>query len=185
MGLGAVARTRLVAVVVAAAAGPLVALTLDQGSSARADTPPLSISVSGNELINGSGQVVQLRGIDRPGTEYACVDGYGYSNNPIDADDAAAIASWGINAVRIPINEDCWLGINGQPSRGRRRYRPDTSRRSSSYVTDLNADGIYAILDLHWTAPAERRRRPATVARRPLGRLLGPRWPERSSVTRP
>ena len=150
MGLGAVARTRLVAVVVAAAAGPLVALALDQGSTASADTTPLSISVSGNELVNGSGQVVQLRGIDRPGTEYACVDGYGYSNNPIDADDAAAIASWGINAVRIPINEDCWLGINKEPAYGTTAGYQQTIEQ---YVTDLNADGIYAILDLHWTAP--------------------------------
>ena len=30
---------------------------------------------------------------------------------------------------------------------------PATSRRFESFVSDLNAHGIYAILDLHWTAP--------------------------------
>ena len=41
----------------------------------------------------------------------------GASNTPAeDAATAAAIASWQMNAVRIPLNEDCWLGINGAPA---------------------------------------------------------------------
>jgi endoglucanase len=111
---------------------------------------PLSISVSGNHLVNGSGQTIRLLGVDRPGTEYACQQGWADSSGPIDPANAAAIAAWHADAVRIPLNEDCWLGINRQPSFGTRaRYR----HAVEAYVHDLNADGIYAILDLHWSAP--------------------------------
>jgi hypothetical protein len=113
---------------------------------------PLSISVVGNHFVNGAGQTIRLLGVNREGTEYACVNGTGYSVGPEDASDAAAIASWHANAVRIPINEDCWLGINGLPVYGTAAgYR----QMIESYVSALNAYGIYAILDLQWTAPGD------------------------------
>ncbi|HTX09567.1 MAG TPA: cellulase family glycosylhydrolase [Solirubrobacteraceae bacterium] len=112
--------------------------------------PPLAISVVGNHFVNGAGQTIRLLGVNREGTEYACVNGTGYSVGPEDAADAAAIASWHANADRIPINEDCWLGINGLPAYGTAGgYR----QMIESYVSALNADGVYAILDLQWTAP--------------------------------
>ena len=112
--------------------------------------PPLSISVVGNHFVNGAGQTIRLLGVNREGTEYACVNGTGYAVGPEDASDAAAIAAWHANAVRIPINEDCWLGINGLPAYG----TTDGYRQAiESYVAALNADGIYAILDLQWNAP--------------------------------
>jgi endoglucanase len=117
----------------------------------------LSIAISGNHFVNGSGETVQLVGVDRTSPEYACFYGYAYSNGPIDASDAAAIATWHANAVRIPLNEDCWLGINGQPSNADSPQPPLTQagyqQAVEQYVSDLNADGIYAILDLHWSAP--------------------------------
>ena len=112
--------------------------------------PPLSISVAGNHFVNGAGQTVRLLGVNREGTEYACEQGTGYSVGPEDASDAAAIASWQTNAVRIPINEDCWLGINGLPAYG---TADGYQQMIESYVSALNADSIYAILDLQWTAP--------------------------------
>jgi hypothetical protein len=54
-------------------------------------------------------------------------------------------------AVRIPLNEDCWLNTNlpgGDPYGG-----VGYQQEIESFVSDLNAHGIYAILDLHWTAP--------------------------------
>ena len=117
--------------------------------SAMAATP-LAISIVGNHFVNGAGQTIRLLGVNREGTEYACEQGTGYSVGPEDAGDAAAIASWHANADRIPINEDCWLGINGLPAYGTAAgYR----QMIESYVAALNADGIYAILDLQWTAP--------------------------------
>ena len=58
--------------------------------------------------------------------------------------------------MRVPLNEDCWLGINGQPnsSQGADPLTAAGYRQEiENYVADLNAHGLYAILDLHWTAP--------------------------------
>jgi hypothetical protein len=127
------------------------------GSPGRAATVPLSISIAGNHFVNGSGHTVRLLGVNHTSSEYACVDGYGYDDGHFDAADAAAIASWGADAVRIPLNEDCWLGINGQPDSNEGADPPLTQvgyqHEIKTYVNDLNAHGIYAILDLHWTAP--------------------------------
>ncbi len=122
-----------------------------------ASAGPLSIRVEGNHFVNGAGQTIRLLGVDRTTSEYGCVDGFGYNDGHYDAADAAAIASWNADAVRVPLNEDCWLGINGQPNSNEGAEPPLTvaGYRESieNYVADLNAHGLYAILDLHWTAP--------------------------------
>ncbi len=118
---------------------------------------PLSIAISGNQFVNGSGPPIRLLGVNHPSSEYACVDGFGYNDGHMDDADAAAVASWNANAVRIPLNEDCWLGINGQPSNsqdpGEDLTQAGYRQAVEDYVAALNAHGIYAILDLHWTAP--------------------------------
>jgi hypothetical protein len=115
----------------------------------RADETPLSIS--GNHFVNGSGETLQLVGVDRTSPEYACFYGYAYSNGPIDASDAGTIAAWHANAVRIPLNEDCWLGINGvKPRYSGANYR----RAIVNYVRLLHHYGMYAELSLMWGAPA-------------------------------
>jgi hypothetical protein len=110
----------------------------------------LSITVSGNHLINASGQTIRLLGVNRSGTEYACIQGWGLFDGPNDATSVAAMAAWRINAVRIPMNEDCWLNINGvNASYGGAPYQSAIK----SYVNLLHQYGLYAILDLHWNAP--------------------------------
>jgi hypothetical protein len=54
----------------------------------------------------------------------------------------------GNNVVRVPLNEDCWLGINGAA------YNSTAYQQAIRAFTDLivNTPGMYAILDLHWTA---------------------------------
>ncbi len=128
----------------------IAGVALGVATTGGADPVPLSISIVGNHFVNGSGQTIRLLGVDEPGTEYACYYGYGYGAD--DATQASAIASWHANAVRIPLNEDCWLGINGLPS-GTAQTADAYQQYVEDYVADLNADGIYAILDLHWTAP--------------------------------
>jgi endoglucanase len=73
-----------------------------------------------------------------------------FFDGPTDAASIAAIRSWNVNAVRVPLNEDCWLGINGvsAPYSGA-NYRAAIQ----SYVDLLLANGLYAIVDLHWNAP--------------------------------
>jgi endoglucanase len=152
--------SRAIAMPAAALAGAALAFTLATVAGSRPalattnPSVPLSIAIDGNHFVNGTGQTIRLLGVDRPGTEYACEEGWGDSDGDDTADaaaaDAAAIASWDATAVRVPLNEDCWLGINGQPSYGTASgYRQVVQR----YVADLGADGMYAILDLHWSAP--------------------------------
>jgi hypothetical protein len=140
----------------AALACATFALALTQLSSAAA-AAPLSIAVSGNHFVNGAGQTVRLLGVNHPSFEYACEQGYGYNDGHFDEADAAAVASWNASAVRVPLNEDCWLGINGEPSNSQGPQPPLTvagyRQAVAAYVADLNAHGLYAILDLHWTAP--------------------------------
>jgi endoglucanase len=123
----------------------------------RAATVPLSIAVRGNHFVNGSGQTVRLLGVNHASFEYACEQGWGYNDGHMNAADATAIASWHATAVRVPLNEDCWLGINGQPNSSDGANPPLTMagyrRAVEHYVSALNAAGLYVILDLHWTAP--------------------------------
>ena len=52
------------------------------------------------------------------------MQGWGFSDGPTDAASIAAMKAWHINAVRVPLNEDCWLGINGvKPQYGGAPYR--------------------------------------------------------------
>jgi hypothetical protein len=113
---------------------------------------PLSIQVAGNQLVNGSGTPVQLRGVNRSGTEYACQQGWGIFDGSSDDASVAAIASWHTNVVRIPMNEDCWLGINGvNPAFGGANYQ----QAIEAYVSLLHQHGLYAILDLAVVDPGD------------------------------
>jgi endoglucanase len=112
------------------------------------ELPPLH--VNGNQLVDPAGHTVVLHGVDRSGGEFMCVQNAGIFQGPTDADSVRAIKSWRTNAVRLPLNEDCWLGINGVPA----AYSGAAYRQAvADYVALLNAYGLYAILDLHWNAP--------------------------------
>jgi hypothetical protein len=132
-------------------------LALLCGAPGQAVAAPLSISVQGNHFVNGAGETVRLLGVDHASFEYACEEGYAYDDGNMDAADAAAIAAWHATAVRVPLNEDCWLGINGEPSNSQDPDPPLTvagyRQAVEDYVTDLDDAGLYVILDLHWSAP--------------------------------
>ncbi|MFT3698706.1 MAG: cellulase family glycosylhydrolase [Kofleriaceae bacterium] len=98
------------------------------------------------KILDGAGNVVFLHGADRAGTEYMCLGGGGTFDGPHDQASIDAMKSWHINAVRVPMNEDCWLGINGV---GDATYKDDIR----SWVTLLEQNDMYVILDLHWAAP--------------------------------
>jgi len=110
----------------------------------------VSVRVQGSQLVDGGGRPVRLLGVNRSGTEYMCIDDVGIFDGPSDPAAIAAIASWHTDAVRVPLNEDCWLGINGvNSSYGGQSYR----NAIADYVTALHQAGQVAILDLHWSAP--------------------------------
>jgi hypothetical protein len=106
--------------------------------------------VQGNKLVNTSNQLVQLIGVNRSGTEYMCQGGYGIFDGPNDVASILAIKSWRTNAVRIPLNEDCWLGINGSPAGNSGAVYQQAIQ---TYVNLLNQNGMYAILVLFRAAP--------------------------------
>ncbi len=107
------------------------------------------LHVQGNQLVNGRGQSVRLLGVNRSGTEYKCVNNAGIFDGPSDAASVDAIASWHVNTVRVPLNEDCWLGINGVSAADSGvNYQVAIVK----YVLLLNSRGIIPVLDLHWTA---------------------------------
>jgi hypothetical protein len=97
-----------------------------------------------------SGAAVRIRGVNRSGSEFACIGGYGFFDGPTDVASIVAMKTWKINAVRVPLNEDCWLGLNGVSA----AYSGANYQAAiKAYVALLLANGIYPILDLHWSAP--------------------------------
>src|SRR4029077_2342586 len=71
------------------------------------------IGVRGNHLVDETGKTVRLLGVNRSGAEYECVEEGQIFDGPTDQASIEAMLSWHINAVRVPLNESCWLGING------------------------------------------------------------------------
>jgi hypothetical protein len=69
-------------------------------------------------------------------------------DGPTDERTIDAMLAWHINTVRLPLNESCWLGINGATDVGGDFYQT----LIQEYVDRLHARGIYVVLDLHWTA---------------------------------
>jgi endoglucanase len=111
-----------------------------------------ALQVVDNRLVDRDGDPIRLLGVNRSGGEYACVGGHGIFAGPTDRRAISAMAAWGINAVRVPLNEHCWLGINDAPTQySRARYRKAVKR----YVDRLHGAGLYVVLDLHWNAPGD------------------------------
>lgn len=122
----------------------------------RRETRPAGLSVKGNRLVDATGRALTLRGVNISGTEYACAQNHSddpFGGQPEDSPQTlAAMRSWHIDVVRVPLNEDCWLGINGVRIGGM-AYRAAIV----NLVDDLERSGFYVILDLHWSAPGSAR----------------------------
>jgi len=111
---------------------------------------------------------VFLHGVDRSGTEYTCINGGGFfdgTGSSYSAEDAqiANMAAWGINAELIPINEDCWLGINNSPAADSNSSTspptPGCSATQCPYANAIEnivktdeANHIYPIISGFWMA---------------------------------
>jgi len=114
--------------------------------------PAPYVAVRGDRLVNGEGDTVRLLGVNRSGAEYACLQGSHIFDGPSDSASVQAMVAWRINAVRIPLNEDCWLGLNGVSAAvSGIAYQ----HAIESYVRTLQSQGIVAILDLHRAAPGK------------------------------
>jgi len=128
------------------------------GSSPSTQPPPAptGVAVAGNRFVDDQGRPLRLRGFNHSGAEYSCAEGSGLFDTPDGAAPSAAVVAamraWhGANAVRVPLNEQCWLGLPSVPA----KYSGGVYREAvRTFVARLNEQGFVAILDLHRSAPA-------------------------------
>ena len=125
----------------------LHSVTAAKATSAQVASAPTGLHVVGNHIEDGSGRVIVPHGTDRMGSEYSCPSGNTF-DGPVDQTSVNAMLSWGVNIVRLPMNEDCWLGINGYPGGG--LSASQYHQTFANYVNLLNQNGIIVIIDLHW-----------------------------------
>jgi hypothetical protein len=112
------------------------------------------LHAEGNKLVDAN-QTVRLIGVNISGTETYCEQGIGIFQAPtvngnVDPAVVAAMKTWKIGTVRVPLNEDCWLGINGVKSAYGGSNYIDAIK---GFVQLLRGQGMYVIVDLHWNAP--------------------------------
>jgi hypothetical protein len=117
-------------------------------------TPPATgaapaLKVSGNKLVNAStGATVKLYGVNRSGGEFACIQGNGFWDGPMDQASITTMRTWKIRAVRVPLNEECWLGTSDVPAAfGGTAYQ----NQVKTYVNLLVQNGITPIVEMHWS----------------------------------
>ncbi|HEY6462372.1 MAG TPA: cellulase family glycosylhydrolase [Polyangiaceae bacterium] len=121
-----------------------------EGGPSEGGTALTGLHIEGNHFVY-KGKTTRLLGVDHSGTEYSCVQGNGIYEGPDPDTLATAMLTWGnVNAVRVPLNEDCWLGINGVEA----QYAGSAYQTAIvQYVTTLHSHGLFTIVDLHWNAP--------------------------------
>jgi hypothetical protein len=118
--------------------------------------PAPQVHVSANRLVDSAGRALVLHGVDRSGGEYACVQGWGFWDGPMNQASIDAMKTRKINAVRVPLNEACWNGLSYVST----TYRGTNYQNAvKAFVSLLNDNGLVAILDLHvsdgaWTGAA-------------------------------
>jgi hypothetical protein len=125
-----------------------ITFTANETTGSSGGGPAAQLHVSGNKLLNASGQQVILRGINRSGGEYACVNGTGVFDGEMDQAAITAMKSWGVNSVRMPLNEACW---NGESYVSSQFAGANYQNAIKSEVSLMNSNGLDVILDLHWT----------------------------------
>ena len=105
-----------------------------------ASTVPPQLHVSGTRLVDASGNQVILHGMNRSGAEYACVQGWGFFDGPVDEASILAMKSWThVTAVRVPVNDACW---NAESYVNATYAGTNYINAIKNYVALLNANGL-------------------------------------------
>lgn len=127
--------------------------------------------VRDGELVDArTGDPWVPRGVVWSSFETACAQGWGYSaldtlggpGSGMRGDDGAGreataaaqaevLGSWGIDTVRLPLNQDCWLGTRGAPVSDEFTARTPAGYRAAvdTFVEALNDRGMVVVLALH------------------------------------
>lgn len=114
--------------------------TLEQtpGGHARVDGP---LTTRGNQILDGHGDPVTLRGLQRFGLE-------GGTKNPLPTQpEIQQLSMWGANEVRISLGEQKW--VKGSCPRD---YEPDYPHVVDRVVHWVTSRGMVALLNLHFAA---------------------------------
>ncbi|MFY1632961.1 Ig-like domain-containing protein [Solwaraspora sp. WMMB335] len=114
------------------------------------------LTVAGNQLVtvDQPARPYQLRGVVRAGAETLCRDGSGVFHGPVDDASVQAMRRWRINAVRILLDPECWLGRDTVPP----EYRGAVYRDAIiGYARRLVRHGITPILSWHGPATSLQR----------------------------
>jgi endoglucanase len=107
-----------------------------------------ALHVSGNKLLTASGATYRLLGVNRSGGEFACIQGNGMWDGPMDQASINAMRTWKVRAVRVPLNEECWLGTSNVPAAG--ASGATYQQNVKNYVNLLVNSGITPIVEMHW-----------------------------------
>jgi endoglucanase len=75
------------------------------------NTSMAGLHTENNQLVE-SGQAIRLLGVGLSGTETACLDALGLRRAGL-VPSLAALRSWKVDVVLVPIAADCWLGTHG------------------------------------------------------------------------
>ena len=123
------------------AAAALLMTTAAAPATAAAALPPLT--TSGNHIIR-AGQPFNFYGVNRDTLEWGDHNWGGCGGDGhFTSTDFANIAAWRATAVRIPLSQADWLG--------RRCANANYKSMVDQAISQANQNGMYAILDLHWT----------------------------------
>lgn len=124
----------------AALCSSAVALAAQQEAALDARIPPL-LHVDGKDLKTAAGRVVRLQGVNIASLEW--------SNAGEHLQDSVRVATgeWKANAIRLPLCQDRWFGMQKEQTDGGVAYRQIVA----DAVLATARRGAYAILDLHWS----------------------------------
>ena len=113
----------------------LLVLTLVAGA---AHQPPPFYRTAGNQILGPDGRPYLIHGLNRPSLEWQP------EGDHLSPADVALMASWGANTIRIPTNQDFLLADSCHAS-------PDYLATLDALVGWVNAAGMNALIDLHWS----------------------------------
>lgn len=123
-------------------------LTAQDPTSAVVDGP---LTTVGNRIVQADGQPVVLRGVDLFGLEDS-------GSSPAASQASIAdIRSWGATMVRVSLGEQLWLPNSCA-------YDPTYAATVQQVVKWITQDGMVALLDLHFSNPADLYPSPAAAS---------------------
>ncbi|HWA65652.1 MAG TPA: glycoside hydrolase family 5 protein [Mycobacteriales bacterium] len=100
------------------------------------------LTTRGNQILDGNGQPLILRGMQRFGLE-------GGSKNPLPTEaEIAQLSMWGANEVRISLGEQLWLQTSCY-------YQADYPQEVDKVVNWVTSRGMVALINLHFSTAGD------------------------------